>query len=119
MAPNYSAPVLLDPSTCSSFQGRDQTVYFLISAILMYDLQKLLRGKPYTAHGARFITPTCLRVSVWDSRKHLTRDCEQPGASAEIWCLSYLFQEIMGLLSDDKVAGVPWLSYLVSADFAR
>lgn len=62
MDPNYSAPGLLDPAPFLNFQQRDQTAYFLDSAILMYDLQKFLRGKPYKAHRAKFINPICLRV---------------------------------------------------------
>ena len=61
--PNYSAPGLLDSVTCLNFQRRDQTAYFLDSAILTYDLQKFLRGKPYKAHRAKFINALCLKVT--------------------------------------------------------
>lgn len=50
MDPNYSAAELLDPATCLSFQQRDQTTYFLVSAILRYNLQKFLRGKTYKSN---------------------------------------------------------------------
>lgn len=61
--PNCSVPRLLDPATCLKFEQRDQTVYFLDSAILTYDLQKFQRGKTYRALRAKFITPISLRVT--------------------------------------------------------
>lgn len=116
--PNCSAPRLLDPATCLNFQQRDQTVYFLDSAILTYDLQKFLRGKTHRALREKFITLISLRVmSLSVGCKEATNQSLQMAQSI---CRN---KAIKQSLSRDNGASqwwwVPWLSNLFSVDFTR